>query len=179
VAGGEEEAAVGEQFIGVDRVGAHEQPRQRRFASAVDHPVKIRAGLDHIAAGFQVQPSGRFGLVIGSFDRTFGFDLQGQAHKKGVTAAMRVEFLKGTEVVARGRAWDSTDGRSRGLGGLEFVVEMDPGTERDALGAFVPGTPWTVMAPWSVRITADPILALRDFERTRYWRGTVVLPAAK
>ena len=48
-----------------------------------------------------------------------------------------------------------------------------------ALGAFVPGTPWTVMSPWSVRITADPILALRDFERTRYWTGTVVLPAAK
>jgi hypothetical protein len=101
--------------------------------------------------------------------RDFVLRLTGVAAAKGITTAVKVEVLRNGEPVAACRVWDgeSLYGTSlQGPGGAQLPLNGD----RWAVQAIDLASPI-----WSIRITADPELALRDLANARYWSGTVVI----
>jgi hypothetical protein len=107
--------------------------------------------------------------------RAFGFELIRVA-QPDVAIALKVEFLREGRVIATSRAWDSQSSPMGSLrGGVNgFSPMLVINGDEKALRDFD-----LKSGRWSVRITPDPELALRnlrDLERGKYWSGMVTLP---
>ncbi len=105
---------------------------------------------------------------------------------ESLTIAMRLEILHGGQTVASARRLYPASG-SLGLFNPPALLEGDTRAVAAAVGnpddldppvgesdAAEPDAP--ARAAWTVRITGDAELALRDFNSNAYWDGTIVFP---
>lgn len=94
----------------------------------------------------------------------------------GLTTAARVDFVRNGHVFASGRVWHSAHEPPHPISSINDVVRQELSMDfgGDGLHLLEPAD-----LSWSLRITADPALALRDFGSTRCWVGSIEIPASQ
>ncbi len=83
------------------------------------------------------------------------------------TFAVRLEVLRDSKVVARAFAW--WRGTDKFVTPYEGMLSVEGADGTLTMPPIQGGT-------WSLRIKADPELALRDFESNQYWTGDIIVP---
>ncbi len=97
---------------------------------------------------------------------------------RDVALGLRLTITAGDQPVATAWCWHAgSDSRPNGNADLPpLLLEAMPDQSKlwDEFLAFSPSNP--PGPKWKLTITADPLLALRDFEATSYWKGTISMP---
>lgn len=166
--------------------GTLDEAQPAAWTGQVTWPIQIVSSIDdlmkpvrdvaidaEIKQGFVMKERSPFGLHHPN-DRVtgFGFALDGTAKNAHVTTAMKVEFLGGKDLLGSSRIWNSDfwigslDADNTGV----WMSELPLNGNWRQIHALKQGE-----GEWSVRISADPELALRDLTSTRYWSGEIVL----
>ncbi len=87
-----------------------------------------------------------------------------------LTFGIRIELMREGRSVGKGRAWWSPSGKADSLKLLPALCAI----ELDVLDETQLAAPDT--GSWTVKLTGDGEISLRDFESDHYWKGEVVLP---
>lgn len=95
----------------------------------------------------------------------------------GATFAVTIELLYGGEVVGKSEAWWRL-GSGRLTGGRPMVLPFSKCVELTELKPAAIESPWREYAPFRVRLTPNPRMALRRFESDRYWAGQIDVPVS-
>jgi hypothetical protein len=120
-----------------------------------------------LANGLDVMPYG--GAQAGA-PRVW-LNMTGASRSQGIAEAAKIEFLRNGRVEATARVWSGPpQAWPWTAAGLNWSLLLDHPKA-------VAGVDFTSPA-WTIRITSDPEMALRDLDLTRYWSGSVVAPSA-
>jgi hypothetical protein len=140
---------------------------------AIDQGLKEELNATFYRRGWHSNGSPR--LWVGTYTNQSGRDRQypGICHILAkhdlVTLAVKLEVLHDGKPVCSGTGW------WRGVKEHTTVTPFNGMLKVELLEAGMEKLDRTD-GKWQLRITSDPIMALRDFESTQYWKGEVVAP---
>jgi hypothetical protein len=183
------------RFTAVDAADPRNAPARAEVALTLDLPVRVSGTVDDVLEGVAVpaidqglrkelnatfyrrgwQSNGSPRLWVGTYTNQSGRDKKypGICHilakHEQVTLAVKLEVLHDGKPISSSTGW------WRGVKEYTSVTPFNGMLRVELLDAEMEKLD-RMDGKWQLRITSDPIMALRDFESTKYWKGEVIAP---